>query len=84
MRQTEQAHAEVGDRIYYTGDIANDPAWCTVVTSSASDVALKRDTDGRVMHVYPVMIGSVYRGHCDPRFVTAKAYLMYQPNRREV
>lgn len=80
MTRNEQATVTIGDRIYYTGDMANSPAWGTVAQVTPQDVAIKRDGDNHVMHIWPCGIGSIYRGHCDPRFVTEKAYRAYQPN----
>ena len=68
-----------GDRIYYTGDMANPSGWGTVqrinLVSQSVDLGFQ---DGREFQGIMLMqIGKVYRGHCDPRFVTEAAYMAY-------
>jgi len=79
-----------GDRIYYTGDMANDSAWCAVSevhTDSLGQpvyVALRpEDTEDRwTIHV--AQIGDKYHGHCDPRFVTERAHNAYHGERLQL
>ena len=74
----------IGDRIYYTGDMANDSAWLIVssTTHPTGALELKHAEDESAWgFVHPVMIGDFYQGHCNPRFVTAKAYTTYYENR---
>ncbi len=66
----------VGDRIYYTGDMANIEAWCTVDCSGPTNVGMTAE-DGRVFNIPPWHIGREYKGDCNPRFVTRAAYDAY-------
>lgn len=74
------ATVHVGDRIYYTGDRANDPGWGTVHCTGPTNVGMELD-DGRVINIPPSHIGDKYAGHCNPRFVTQAAYVAYRNNR---
>ena len=72
----------IGDKIHYSGDMANDSGWFTVsrvrddgsvdLAEVTPDVASSR-TWKQVTHV-----GNKYSGHCDPRFVTEAAVLAYR------
>ena len=68
---------EIQDRIYYTGDVKNQPGWGTIQDIQKDDVLLHLD-DGRKFHIFPNAIGGVYQGHGSPRFVTARAVLLYR------
>ena len=75
-----KADFTAGDRIYYTGDMANASGWFTVTrVGGPRDVELKEcpGGDGRTINTPALMIGDLYKGHCNPRFVTAKAYAAY-------
>jgi len=67
----------MGDRIYYTGDRANSAAWTKVISLDGFSVQLEHEADGHVMDVFRQAIGDLYQGHCDPRFVTERAYREY-------
>ncbi len=69
---------KAGDRIYYTGDMANESSWATVEAVSPLDVALRFDNNRGTHHVTPQAFGDKYAGHCNPRFVTKAAYDAYQ------
>ncbi len=77
-------HLIAGDRVYYTGDMANDPAWLTVTevhTDSLNQpvyVTMQPDGGGKPWNINTEQIGYMYKGHCDPRFVTKKAYDAYR------
>ena len=73
-------------RIYYTGDMANQPGWFTTeecfgglfygpftITEEPGELS-----ENREFHLMPANVGSVYAGHCNPRFVTAEAYNAYR------
>ncbi len=64
-------------KIYYTGDMANCSGWFNVVKQTAQNVWLKEIDGDREFSIYPVQIGNVYKGHCNPRFVTELAYNAY-------
>ena len=65
----------IGTRIFYTGDIANNEDWGTVSRRLSDGViALKMDEDKEEWLIEEAQIGDVYEGHCDPRFVTLRAY----------
>ena len=72
-------------RIYYTGDMANQPGWFTTddaLTPAMNPVTLTEDesewSEGRVINIFAGHIGHAYAGHCSPRFVTEAAYTEYQ------
>lgn len=66
---------QIGSKIYYTGDICNSRGHFEVVATTPSALMLQElpGGDGRTFHVYPSQVGSVYQGHCNPRFVTEEA-----------
>ena len=74
---------EIGTRIYYTGDMANNEDYGTVtdVTSGrfGTHVVIRLD-DGREF-THSIRIGEVYQGHCNPRFVTVAAVNKYYAGR---
>lgn len=77
-------------RIYYTGDMANQPGWFNETASDLEGhvgnrrlvVELVEEGGERSFAVHAHHIGDVYRGHCDPRFVTEEAYNTYHAARR--
>jgi hypothetical protein len=74
----------IGSKVYYTGDMANGSGWFTVA-SSGPFYTLKElpgGEDRTLRGIYPTQIGSVYRGHCNPRFVTETAYRAFQDSRQ--
>lgn len=78
---------KVGDRIYYTGDMANRPGWFTVVALKADSyrhVELLEEGDDEPRHMFiPLSLFSAeYLGHCGTRFVTEAAYRRYYEERR--
>lgn len=66
------------DRIYYTGDRCNESGWFTVGAVRNGQLVLSECDGDRSMTVYAQQIGDVYKGHCDPRFVTEAAYKAYR------
>lgn len=74
--------------IYYTGDVCNNDGWFTLVaiaepTSYGQAIKLVEDegeySEGRTINLPGVHhVGDVYRGHCNPRFVTKEAYDAYR------
>lgn len=76
---------KTAERIYYTGDMANSPGWFTVsriIDSRNVELTECDGGDSRLKIVSTAMIGDLYQGHCNPRFVTAEAYLSYYEARR--
>ena len=74
------------DRVYYTGDVCNEPAWCQVlcVNRAGSRVYydLYRIEERDVIRgVFDNHIGREYFGHCNPRFVTGEAYDTFRQQR---
>ena len=65
-----------GARIYYTGDMANQDGWGTITegTRIVHDQYHVTMDDGREFWLSQYAIGDVYKGHCDPRFVTKAAH----------
>lgn len=78
----------VGTKIYYTGDMANASGNFEVTAIETSrwgtNVTLKELAGGedRKFTIQAGQIGSVYQGHCNPRFVTEEARQAYR-NRRD-
>ena len=74
----------IGTRIYYTGDLANQSSWGTLSEIKrgrfGEQVCVLLDT-GRACWVPPAMIGNVYHGTCNPRFVTEAAYNAWRDER---
>lgn len=62
-----------GDRIHYSGDLANEPGWFRVELDRVGPWLVEENGDRRFT-VSPTQIGDVYKGHCSPRFVTEAAY----------
>lgn len=78
------AALEVGHKIYYTGDMANQSGWFKVfnVRSNGSYDLLEIEGEHRdFCGVQSTSIGNVYMGHCNPRFVTAEAYQAFFSDR---
>lgn len=75
---------EVGTRIYYTGDMANESSWGTVTGIAGgrfgTQVCVALDT-GRDAWVPAPMIGERYDGTCGVRFVTKAAYDAWRAER---
>lgn len=73
-------------RVYYTGDMANQPGWFRATGNGEGQLRLVEedypDSEQRVFTVYPHHIGHVYQGHCSPRFVTEAAYKAFRASRR--
>jgi len=74
---------ELGSKIYYTGDMANASGHFTVASINSFSVTLVEVDGDRKFDVYPSQIGSVYQGHCNPRFVTEEARQAYRNNSRK-
>lgn len=75
----------IGERVYYTGDVANQPAHLEVVSVITRADGLYYNLDERAeenrrlfMLVADRHIGRAYFGHCDPRFVTEEARETYR------
>ncbi len=77
---------EIGHKIYYTGDMANQSGWFKVfnIRSNGSYDLLEIDGDHRPFcGVHSFTIGDTYAGHCNPRFVTVEAYRAFVDQRTE-
>ena len=75
----------VGQKIYYTGDMANRPGWFEITEakeierSNLSMYTLKEiNGDREFKAVYEMGISDIYEGHCGIRFVTEEAYKAYR------
>ena len=75
---------KVGSRIFYTGDVANNSWWGVVVSVDRFEDMVSVEhplstEDARPVSavLIPRQIGTVYKGDCDPRFVTGEAYNAY-------
>ena len=80
LEQPEPVKLEVGTRIYYTGDMANNEGFGKVVKKipegqyNQASVEIKMD-DGREMKMLPELLFSPkYSGNGSTRFVTQQAY----------
>ena len=65
-----------GDKIYYTGDMANQSGWFQVKSFRAPGCVdlVEIDGDREIKGIYVSHIGMEYTGHCGQRFVTEAAY----------
>ncbi len=74
------AEVHVGEEVYYTGDMANDSGWLKITCTGPTNIGMVEGGvyGGRVFNVKPSNIGDVYKGHCDPRFVTKAAFNAYR------
>ena len=70
-----------GQRVYYTGDMANDPAWLTVIARRGENSYDLREVESGRIRRGVMWIGHVYAGHCDPRYVSGEAYDAYMAAR---
>lgn len=68
------------ERIYYTGDMANQSGWFAATPMANGNVRLVEEEGGedRDFVINRVQVGSVYQGHCNPRFVTEAAVQTYR------
>lgn len=80
----------VGQKIYYAGDMANRPGWFTVTeafegteTSSQKYTLTEIDGTRQFKNVWNLGIGEVYKGNCNPRFVTEEAYKTYREEQQK-
>lgn len=64
---------QIGTEIYYTGDVMNESGHFKATFVSEALVKLKEIDGDRSFSLYPSQIGDIYRGHCNPRFVTKEA-----------
>jgi hypothetical protein len=77
VRAKYAAHASiaVGDRLHYSGDMANASGWFVVLGKEGGYLKLDEDGgDRKGWTIHPSSIGHKYQGHCSPRFVTQAAY----------
>jgi hypothetical protein len=84
-RTSDRVQAEIGMGIYYTGDMANADAFGTVTgieDTRWGQVIEVTYEDGRVDSLQAHLIGNVYNGTCNPRFVTRAAYDAFWAERR--
>jgi hypothetical protein len=70
----------VTKRIYYTGDMANHSGWFAVTPAHNGNLRLIEEDggEGRDFIIGAYQVGDVYKGHCNPRFVTEAAYRAYR------
>lgn len=79
----EIAQVKPGDDVFYTGDMANDSEWLIVEENVGGHFLVLANVDRtHVFHLPPHMVGSVYRGHCDPRYVSGEAVRTYRASNR--
>lgn len=79
--KTKEKGMELGGLIYYTGDMANNCGWFRITAINSNSVDLEElplgdDRDFR--GILFTSIGDVYKGHCNPRFVTEDAFHSYR------
>jgi outer membrane protein OmpA-like peptidoglycan-associated protein len=71
-------------RIYYTGDVANQPGWFKQREIDKFHIELIEEGGNRRRFIVaPQQIGDKYKGHCNPRFVTEAAHEAYYVGQRE-
>ena len=68
----------VGTKVYYTGDMANQDGFFTVIAHRNGSTYDLQEIDGErsILGVYS--IADTYAGNCAERFVTAEARLAYR------
>ena len=72
----------IGQKIYYTGDMANQDGFGEIVEIETNDrfgiteykIEMQDDEEERTMWISANSITDVYKGHCGFRFVTLEAY----------
>jgi len=75
---------QIGQKIYYRGDMANLPGWFQITEVIENDyfrgyVLKEIDGEGRTFaRVFESMIHDVDLGHCGTRFVTEEAYKKFR------
>jgi hypothetical protein len=75
---------DINDRIYYTGDMANIDGWFVVSKPWDKwnfEIVEEKGGEDRTMVICQSQVGEVYKGHCNPRFVTEAAYMSYKQAR---
>jgi hypothetical protein len=88
VKQVEQPKLtmkyEVGQKIYYTGDMANCEGWFEIAAIVNNPYCKGYDLreiggKGRIFKsVYEIGIGDTYNGNCSKRFVTEEAYKKFK------
>ena len=80
----------VGQKIYYTGDMANHSGWFKITGFKEAGpynpnmYALTEINGDRVFGgVYEIGISDKYNGHCGTRFVTEEAYKAYREEQQK-
>lgn len=73
----------IGQKIYYTGDQANQSGWFRIVKANTNDYGngynLKELNGKREFNqTWEIGIGNIYKGNCNPRMVTEQAYNKYK------
>ena len=69
---------KVDDGIHYSGDMANSRGFYRVKKVIRTSATLEEiGGEGRTATVHDFQVGDEYKGHCNPRFVTRKAYDRY-------
>ena len=74
IKRAKQGDIQVGDRIYYTGDMANMAHWCVVDELDTYGARLKEENRPFMTYVTYSGIGLAYEGHGNPRFYTEAAF----------
>lgn len=76
----------VGQKIFYTGDMANSSGHFEITANSGTFVTLKElpgGDDRTFQGIYISQIGFKYEGHCNPRFVTEEARQAFYDAKRQ-
>jgi hypothetical protein len=72
----------VGQRIYYTGDMANRSGWGIITNARPckwySLNYMLEMQDGRIFTIHPHMISDTFNGSSTFRFITKEAYDEYR------
>jgi len=75
-------------RVYYTGDVCNQPGWFTAAERPDGNLTLTEEPGDlsfdREIIVSPRQIGREYNGTYSPRFVTAEAHAAFRASRLEL
>jgi hypothetical protein len=83
IRNSDKLKHAVGTKIYYRGDMANQPGFGEVaghrLSKWGNGYNIKMD-DGRVFNIEEISLNDVDKGHGGTRFVTLAAHNAYRNN----
>lgn len=76
------ANLEIGTKVYYTGDMANDEGHGTIIGERDGRYIVRLE-DGRIFRPLPIGVAKRYDGSGRYRFVTEGAYEAWREEGRK-